>query len=78
MSYNSSLKAYEKLILLKQGYYNYMYMVVDENDRIGDITALEGNHAEASNEFAIFAYHYNINLGYDRVVGALFTDTFNR
>lgn len=78
MKYNTATKAYEAMVLLKQGYYNYHYAVVDESDPKADVSVLEGNHAQANNEFAIFAYHYNINLGYDRVVGAYFTNTFNR
>lgn len=78
MSYNSASKKYEALILLKQGYYNYVYMVKDEGRNVGDETVLEGNHVETKNDYSIFAYYYDINNGYDRVVGALFTDTYNR
>jgi len=78
MNYNSASQRYEALILLKQGYYNYIYMVKDDGRNIGDETVLEGNHAETVNDYSIFAYYYDINNGYDRVVGALFTDTYNR
>lgn len=78
MTYNTATKQYEAMVLLKQGYYNYMYMVEEPGRKNGDLTVLEGNHSETDNEFTIFVYHYDISQGYYRVVGALFTDTFNR
>jgi len=78
MSYNNVSKQYEAMVLLKQGYYNYQYMVEEPGRTYGDLTVLEGNHSETDNEYSIFVYHYDINTGYYRVVGALFTDTFNR
>lgn len=69
MSYNSQLQEYQATILLKQGYYNYRYVLFDEYHPGGDLSFTEGNHFETENEYVIIAYNYERSLGYDRVVG---------
>ncbi len=76
MTYNYQLKRYELKTLLKQGYYNYIYALKD-SDKI-DLTYMEGSHFQTENDFHIFTYDSNSNLGYDRVIGFLKTNTFNK
>lgn len=77
MHYNRSSKRFEINMLLKQGYYNYLYLTKFEQDDTADIKFIEGTHQETENEYTIIAYNYD-QRGYDRVVGILFTDSFNR
>lgn len=77
MRYNRSTKRFEISLLLKQGYYNYMYLTKFEQDDKADVKFIEGTHQETENEYTIIAYNYD-QRGYDRVVGILFTDSFNR
>lgn len=78
MLYNGTRKAYEATILVKQGFYNYVYMFLPKNSEAGDIAKVEGSHFQTSNEYTIFVYNFDYNLGCDRVIGAKFTDNFNQ
>jgi len=69
MTYNQQNQAYEADLLLKQGYYNYRYVLFDEYHPGGDLSYTEGNHFETENEYVVIAYNYERNLGYDRAVG---------
>ena len=55
MSYNAERGAYELELPLKQGSYNYRYVMSDASGRIYD-SALEGNHYETSNEYLVLIY----------------------
>ena len=66
MKYNQKTSRYETEVILKQGFYNYQYVV--ESDSL-DLNYLEGNHFEAENLYEIFAYYRPLNLGVDLLVG---------
>ncbi|HKR06996.1 MAG TPA: DUF5103 domain-containing protein [Bacteroidia bacterium] len=69
LKYNYDQQAYETDLYLKQGYYNYEYVVVnDGSDRI-DETVIEGNHFETENNYCIFVYHRPIGGRYDQLIG---------
>lgn len=76
MKWNQSKKRYECTLYLKQGYYNYMYSVVDPENPQGDQRLIEGSHQATENEYTLLAYCYD-PAGYDRVIGVLSTDSFN-
>lgn len=67
MKYNFDQKAYENRLLLKQGYYNYKYVLV--NDRGVEETFYSGNHAKTENEYEVYIYYEDISKGYDRLIG---------
>lgn len=67
MVYNYEQKAYECRIFLKQGYYNYQFVLI-EDDKI-DFTYLEGNHARTENQYTILVYYHDYSGGYDRLLG---------
>ncbi len=70
MKYNLETRAYEKVLLLKQGYYNYRYLLVDDNNiKPPDHTFFEGSHFQTENEYLIFVYHRAPGRSYDRLVG---------
>ena len=69
MRYSSSAKQYYCDILLKQGYYDYVYVVVPEGLTEGDITVIEGDHWETKNNYSIIVYYREIVHEYDRIVG---------
>lgn len=68
MEYNFSRKGYEKTMLLKQGYYNYLYAFLDSKSTKGDVTLIEGNHFETENEYAVFVYYRQPGTNYDRLI----------
>ncbi|MGM0497649.1 MAG: type IX secretion system plug protein domain-containing protein [Bacteroidota bacterium] len=67
MKYNFDQKAYEKRVLLKQGYYNYKYELVD--DQGVQETFYSGNHAQTENDYEVYIYYKDISKGYDRLIG---------
>jgi hypothetical protein len=70
MEYNPKLKQFEKLLLLKQGYYNYRYVEKDNiENAVSDHGFFEGHHWQTENDYQIFVYHTDIRAGYDKLVG---------
>jgi hypothetical protein len=69
MQYNYQREAYELRLLLKQGYYNYRYVVRDIQTGEIDPTFFEGNHYETENDYLILVYYKQPGKLYDRVVG---------
>ena len=55
LKYNNDNGIYELSLLLKQGYYNYMYVIKNQNDFIYNIT--EGNFAETENAYQVLVYY---------------------
>ena len=60
---------YEVSTLLKQGVYNYQYVVKNKKDTQPDFAALEGDWYEAENEYTIFVYYRPFGARYDRIIG---------
>lgn len=54
MQYNPRMKRYTNTQLLKQGFYNYKYVV--QNDTL-NAYYFEGNHFETENEYEVFVYY---------------------
>lgn len=75
MNYDTLNNKYYQEVLLKQGYYNYMYCVVkDGSKNKGDLTTYEGSFFETENEYSILVYYRNPMLFYDELIGV---KTFN-
>ncbi len=68
MQYNHSKGVYEAEILLKQGYYNYQFTVVDQVTKKRDDNLLQGNWFETENSFSIIVYYRGFSDRYDRPV----------
>ncbi|MCF8369390.1 MAG: DUF5103 domain-containing protein [Bacteroidales bacterium] len=69
LDYNFKTKAYEKSVLLKQGYYNYIYVLKNRGQSLTDDTFIEGNHWETNNQYTIWVYNREIGEDFDRLVG---------
>jgi hypothetical protein len=67
--YNADNKTYEAVIPLKQAYYNYSYMVVDDESGEMDNAYFEGSHSETENNYMVLVYHKNQTQGYDELIG---------
>jgi hypothetical protein len=68
MDYNYRRKGYEANILFKQGYYNYLYVMLPNNSKTGDATWIEGNHSAARNNYTILVYHRTRGELYDELI----------
>jgi Type 9 secretion system plug protein 1st domain len=69
MTYNFDKKVYELKVLIKQGYYNYMYAFLEDNNHVADITFIEGNHYETENDYIIYVYKRDMIDNYDKLIG---------
>ena len=69
MTYNFDNSTYELTLLLKQGYYNFMYVYVPQGARVADHTNIEGSFWETENDYQIFVYYRDLAGRYDRLVG---------
>ena len=69
MLYNPQTGLYEKIMLLKQGSYNYQYLFVPKGEAIGKASVIEGNKYETSNEYRVNVYHRVPGERYDRLIG---------
>ena len=69
MTYNYTRMGYETKLYLKQGYYNYMYVLSNDAKKGGDETIVEGNHWDTENDYNIYVYHRKFGTYYDQLVG---------
>ena len=67
MTYHSGKQQYEAKILLKQGYYNYMYTLLPFKPAT-DVRQLEGNFFDTENDYVIYVYHRGRSSRYDRLI----------
>lgn len=70
MQYSFEEKAYIKTALLKQGSYNYLYLLQETKQGSGLTASTEGNYAETENEYRIWVYHRELGGRYDRLIGS--------
>ncbi len=69
MSFNKNRGRYDSEVLLKQGRYEYIYAVKDEDTGQPNEVLFEGSSSNTENEYQIFVYHKNIQYKYDELVG---------
>lgn len=69
MQYNFEEKAYTKTTLLKQGAYNYLYLLQENKLGKGLTAPIEGNYFETENEYLIWVYYRALGDRYDRLIG---------
>ncbi|HNQ12010.1 MAG TPA: DUF5103 domain-containing protein, partial [Bacteroidia bacterium] len=76
MKYNEEDKYYHCPLLLKQGYYNYQYVVLKDGEKAIDLSLTEGNHFESTNQYTLYVYYRPPGSRYDHLVGIqmLFAD----
>jgi len=68
MIYNSETRLYEAQILLKQGFYNYQYVTVDENGN-GSNHDIDGSFYQTENDYSVLVYYHKFGSRYDSVIG---------
>ena len=75
MVYNRATGAYELVLNLKQGAYNYEYLFVPHGSLRGSTARVEGDHCETVNEYVTRVYTRLPADRYDRLVavGAVFS-----
>ena len=71
MQFDVKTGAYQKTLLLKQGYYSYHYILRDRNtpNDMDDFTETEGNQFETENNYTIMVYYHAPGTLNDQLVG---------
>ncbi|PNQ75281.1 DUF5103 domain-containing protein [Hanstruepera neustonica] len=69
MTYNDKHSIYEVPILLKQGFYNYKYVVVNNATGKLDEGAIGGNFWQTENDYKVVVYYRDLGGRYDRIIG---------
>ena len=75
LEYNKGTRKYEAKIYLKQGYYNYNYVIKDKKNNNIDASFIEGSHYQTRNDYYIYVYYRSASQRYDRFVGFLRTES---
>ena len=68
MYYNEETKLYEASILFKQGFYNYEYVTLDNNNKV-DIAEINGSFYQTENQYQVLVYYHKFGAKYDKVIG---------
>nr|WP_321231835.1 type IX secretion system plug protein domain-containing protein [uncultured Psychroserpens sp.] len=66
--YNGDSKRYEGTIKLKQGFYNYKYVVVDTDGKI-DEGKISGNFWQTENNYKVLVYYRDLGARFDQLIG---------
>ncbi|MBN2863755.1 MAG: DUF5103 domain-containing protein [Bacteroidales bacterium] len=77
MTWNPVERQYESTLLLKQGWYNYEYVFVKDNNYSGKAEPFEGSHYETENDYLVLVYYSNPRDRYDRVIATATLNTLN-
>ena len=79
MEFSPEAKAYYvESPMLKQGFYNYEYQVVNRESGKTDLDGLEGNWYETSNQYTILVYFRTFGDRYERLMAAVTIDSKDR
>lgn len=68
MEYNDEKMCYEAVIMQKQGYYSYQYILLDESG-VSHIMPTEGSFYQTENTYQAYVYYKEPGGRYDRLVG---------
>lgn len=76
LTFNPDKGLYETSLFLKQGYYDYAYVTLDQGTQPGpkqvpDFQQTEGNYWESEDEYTILVYYKALGGRYDELVGVL-------
>ena len=69
MEYDPEKRGYKKSLLLKQGYYDYMYIVKDKTTGAATLAPINGNFWDTNNLYHIFVYLFDPTQNYDQLIG---------
>ncbi|MCH5347384.1 MAG: DUF5103 domain-containing protein [Muribaculaceae bacterium] len=71
MTFNRATGLYEKVLLLKQGAYNYQYIAVPRGtgSTRGLTSVVEGDYAPTIHQYTVKVYHRPRGTRYDRLIG---------
>ena len=68
MTYNPKEGVYETNLLMKQGFYNYKYVVVNKESLLKE-GEISGNFDETENNYKVVVYYRDLGARYDKIIG---------
>ena len=77
MNYYKNELIYSTPVLLKQGFYNYKYVVVDDKTKKVDENFVCGNFWQTENSYKVLVYYRDLGARYDRLIGFGETSSVN-
>ncbi|NBC82068.1 MAG: DUF5103 domain-containing protein [Bacteroidetes bacterium] len=78
LSFNWDKRIYETDLLLKQGFYNYMYAYKPMKEKEANLKYLEGSSYETENDYLIMIYHQKSGERYERLIGYRVFNTLDK
>ncbi len=69
MEFNPESGEYEVSFRLKQGFYNYKYVVVDKETGELDEGAISGDYWQTENNYKVLVYYRDLGARYDKLIG---------
>lgn len=68
MTYNVQRSVYETSLILKQGFYNYKYVLQNKDNSINE-GAISGNFWQTENNYKVLVYYRDLGARYDQIIG---------
>lgn len=68
MTYNYKKKVYETTLYLRQGHYDYQYVIAKDGKKALENATIEGNYYSTENDYTILVYYRSFNARYDRLI----------
>jgi len=78
MYYDYTDQSYKLRMLLKQGFYNYQYVFVNNENQKIDFSYTEGNHYQTENNYVIYVYFRDPANQYDELIGYKIVNSLKR
>ena len=69
LHYNAGKHKYQLTLKLKQGVYDYKYVLKDAQTSVVDDTALEGSYFETDNSYQVFVYYKSPGSRWEELIG---------
>ena len=69
MTYNADKKQFEASLVLKQGYYDFVFAHKNLNTHFLQTNEVMGSFSQTKNEYEVFVYFYDMIEDYDRIIG---------
>lgn len=68
LQYNKNTGLYEVSILLKQGFYNYQFVTIDEKGNFSNHD-IDGSHYQTENDYTVLVYYRPFGTRFTKVIG---------
>lgn len=68
LTYNSESGYYESAFRMKQGFYNYKYVLVETDNTLNE-GAVSGDFWQTENNYKVLVYYKDLGARYDRLIG---------